>query len=85
MPASPTPLVSDVVTYNLKVWIAGIAAAVFVPLSIAAVVLDLLFQRTGRPDAYARQILRASARFEAAIDIHGALTDVRMADEAASA
>ncbi len=39
MSSDRTALVSRVVTYNLKVWIAGLAAAVFVPLSLVALVL----------------------------------------------
>ncbi|MEM1116098.1 MAG: hypothetical protein AAF845_17490 [Bacteroidota bacterium] len=84
MRPSSSALVSDVVTYNLKIWIAGFAAALFVPLSIAAVVLDLVL-RTDDEASYARRVLQASARFEAAIDIHGPLTDVRVTEEAAPA
>ena len=81
MRTSQTGLVSDVVSYNLKLWLAGLAAAVFVPLSVVAVVLDLLLRRGDGPEALSRTVLRASARFEAAIDIHGPLTDVRVAED----
>lgn len=74
----PSPLVSDVVLYNVKVWFAGLAATVFVPLSLAALVLDLVTGRSGHPASLARRLLAASARFEAALDIHGDLTDVRV-------
>ncbi|MGB3542688.1 hypothetical protein [Rubrivirga sp.] len=83
MSASETTLVSDVVTYNAKVWLAGIAAALFVPLSLVALALDVIARRTGEPDALARRVLAASARFEEAIDIHGDLTDVRVTPHAA--
>lgn len=82
MPRSP--LVADVVTYNLKVWAAGMAAAVFVPLSLAALALDLVTGRGGGPGSLARRVLAASARFEAALDLHGDLTDVRVTGTAAS-
>ena len=76
----PTPL-SAVLTYNLKVWIAGLSAALFVPLSIAAAVLDTV---TGRDldTGLAGRVLRASAELEAALDIHGELTDIRLRDAA---
>ena len=75
-------LVSDVVTYNLKVWLAGLGAALLVPLSLGALVVDLLTGRADDPDAYARRVLRASARLEAALDVHDDLTDVRVVDDA---
>lgn len=78
MRPSPSPLVSDVVSYNVKVWFAGLAATVFVPLSLAALLLDLVTGRGGDPDGLARRVLAASARFEAALDVHGDLTDVRV-------
>ena len=79
--SAPRPsAVTDVLAYNVKVWIAGFAATVFVPLSIVALVLDLLFRQTSSPDSLARGVLRISARFEAFIDIHGDLTDVRVTE-----
>jgi hypothetical protein len=82
MSVSESSLVSDVVTYNAKVWLAGIAATLFVPLSLVALALDVIARRTGEPDAFARRVLEASARFEEAIDIHGDLTDVRVTQRA---
>ena len=73
-------LVSLVVTYNLRVWLASLAAAALVPLSIVALALDLLTGRADDPDAFARRVLRLSARLEAGIDVHGDLTDVRVTD-----
>lgn len=84
MSVSETSLVSDVVTYNAKVWLAGIAATLFVSLSLVALALDVISRRTGDPNALARRVLEASARFEAAIDIHGDLTDVRMTEASRS-
>lgn len=78
MSVSETSLVRDVVTYNVKVWLAGLAGALFVPLSLIALVLDVVSLRTGEPDALARRVLEASARFEAAVDVHGDLTEVRV-------
>jgi len=74
-------LLSDVVTYNLKVWLAGLAAAALVPLSIGALVLDFVTGRADEPDAFARRVLRLSAHIEAAIDVHGDLTDVRVIED----
>ena len=34
-------LISDVVTYNARVWLGGLAATVLVPLSFAALAVDL--------------------------------------------
>ena len=68
-------LTSSVVSYALKVWIAGFAAAVLVPLSLAGLVIDLFTGRT-EADSVARRVLAASARFEAALDVHDDLTEV---------
>ena len=70
--------VSEVLAYNVKLWAAGLGAALFVPLSLVALVLDVVSLRTQSPDALSRRVLRASARFEAALDLHGPLTDVRL-------
>lgn len=82
MSASRSSAVADVVLYNAKLWLVGLAATVFVPLSIAAVVADLLLRHADGPDLLSRRVLRASARFEALIDVHGALTDVRVTEAA---
>ena len=70
--------VSEVLAYNVKLWAAGLGAALFVPLSLVALVLDVVTRRTRSPDALSRRVLRASARFEATLDLHGPLTDVRL-------
>lgn len=74
--------VSAVVAYNAKLWAAGLGAAVFVPLSAAALVLDVLAGTSADPDALSRRVLRASARFEAALDVHGDLTDIEVREAA---
>ena len=71
-------LATAVVTYALKVWLAGLAAAVLVPASLAALVLDLATGRADGDDALARRVLGVSARVEAALDVHDDLTDVRV-------
>ncbi len=73
-------LVSEVATYNLRVWLAGLAAAVLVPLSLAALVVDLVTGGKDNPDALARRVLRLSAELEASIDVHGDLTDIRVTE-----
>ena len=80
MPGPRAALVSTVVTYNLRLWLASLAAAVLVPLSFAALAFDLVTGRADDPDALSRQVLRVSARLEAAIDVHGDLTDVRVTE-----
>lgn len=78
---SRSSLVSAVVTYNAKVWLGGLAAALFVPLSIVALILDLVVT----PDIpLSSRVLAASARLEAHLDIHGDLTDVRVVDVASA-
>ena len=68
-------LVTAVVTYNAKVWLAGLSAALFVPLSLAALAVDLVV----RPEtSLAQRVLAASARLEASLDVHGDLTDIRV-------
>lgn len=74
---SRSTLVSAVLTYNAKVWIAGFVAAVFVPLSFAALVVDLVVRTD---DPLSARVLAASARVEATLDIHGDLTDVRVVE-----
>lgn len=81
MPGPRASLVSTVVTYNLRVWLASLAAAVLVPASMAMLVVDLLLGQADSPDAFSRQVLRASARLEALIDVHGDLTDVRVTED----
>ena len=71
-------VVSEVLAYNAKLWAAGLGGALFVPLSLAALVLDVVSRRTRSADALSRRVLRASARFEAALDLHGPLADVRL-------
>ena len=83
MPGPRATLVSTVVTYNLRLWLASLAAAALVPLSFAALAVDLATGRADDPDALARQLLRVSARLEAAIDVHGDLTDVRVTESGA--
>ena len=75
-------LVTAVVTYNLKVWLAGLAAALLVPASLGALVLDLATGRADDDDALARRVLAFSARLEAALDVHDDLTDVRVVEDA---
>ncbi|MDT0633119.1 hypothetical protein RQM47_01600 [Rubrivirga sp. S365] len=69
--------VSDVLAYNLKLWAAGLAGVLFAPLSVIALVLDVLSGRARDPDGLARRVLQASARFEVVLDVHGSLTDIR--------
>ena len=78
-------LVSNVVTYNAKVWIAGLLAALFVPLPLCALVVELLTKSTEDTGALSQRVLRASANAEAWLDIHGQLTDVRVTDPAPTA
>lgn len=74
-------LARDVVTYNAKIWIAGLLAAIFVPLSLAALAVDLLLgMKTDQ--SLSRRVLETSAQIEASLDIHGDLTDVRVAAKA---
>ncbi|GAB5534523.1 MAG: hypothetical protein Rubg2KO_07720 [Rubricoccaceae bacterium] len=74
MPSSPA---TAVLTYNLKLWLAGFAATLFIPLSLAAMIVDLL-TRSPYAEGLSGRVLRASAELEAAIDVHGDLTDIRV-------
>lgn len=71
--------VHDAFVYVLKVWVAGLAATVLVPLALLAALLDVF----GRDDRLVRRVLSASARLEAAIDVHGALTRIELTADAA--
>ena len=66
--------VNDAFFYVAKVWAAGIAAAVLVPLALLAAFLDVL-DSNGR---LVTRVLTASARLEAAIDVHGSLTRIEV-------
>ena len=52
-------------------------AAVFVPLSFAALALDLILRTD---DPLSARVLAASAQLEATLDIHGDLTDVSVVE-----
>lgn len=81
MPGPRATLASAVVTYNLRLWMASLVAAFLVPLSFVLLALDFLLGQADSPDAFSRQLLRASARMEALIDVHGDLTDVRVTED----
>lgn len=72
--------VHDLVTYVLKVWLAGLAAAIFVPVAMGAAALDLVAGR-GRADGLLARVLDASAAAEQAVDVHGARTEITLAAE----
>ena len=67
-----SPLVRDAALYN----------AVFVPLSLVALALDIVFRTTTEEDSLSRRVLRASAQLEASLDVHGELTDVSVVEAA---
>ena len=67
--------VSAALTYVLKVWLAGFAAAAFVPLTVGATVIDLATGST-REASLVDRVLTLSAHVEAGIDVHGAKTRI---------
>ena len=74
--------VHDALTYVLKVWLAGLAATLFLPLAVGAAALDLLTGR-GRADGLLGRVLDASASVEAGLDVHGHRTRIELtADDA---
>ncbi|WP_412060156.1 hypothetical protein [Rubrivirga sp. IMCC45206] len=75
-------LVRDVALYNAKLWVASLAGALFVPLSLVALALDIVLQTTSDEDSLSRRVLRASAQLEASLDVHGELTDVSVVETA---
>ena len=76
--AATDSALSPVLAYAVKVWIAGLAAAVLVPLALATAVWDTL-SRAAPADRLSARVLAWSAALEVSIDAHGELTDVRMA------
>ena len=58
------------------------SSAVFVPLSLVALALDIVFRTTTEEDSLSRRVLRASAQLEASLDVHGELTDVSVVEAA---
>lgn len=79
---SRSALASSVLSYAVKVWIGGLIAAVFVPLSLAALAVDVILMSE---DPLSERVLDASARVEAALDIHGDRTDIRVVETAQAA
>ena len=75
---SRSSLVSAVVSYSVRVWMAGLAVALFVPMSWAALAVDVAL---GLDDPLSARVLDASARLEAALDVHGGRTRIEVADE----
>ena len=71
---------SPVLAYVVKVWMAGLAATVLVPLALGTALLDTVL-RTPPPDRLSTRVLGWSAQLEVALDAHGALTDLRMTPE----
>ncbi|MEM1057100.1 MAG: hypothetical protein AAGI52_16380 [Bacteroidota bacterium] len=69
--------VHDALLYVGKVWLAGLAAAVLIPMVLVAALLDVL----GRDDRLVRRVLLASARLEVALDVHGPLTRIEIVEE----
>lgn len=63
-------------TYAAKVWIAGLVAAMLVPLALVSAALDVL----GIGERLTPRVIRASARLEAAIDVHGDWTHIEVRD-----
>ena len=68
---------SPVLTYVAKVWLAGLAATLLVPLALGTALVDTLL-RTAPPDRLSARVLAWSAQIEVALDAHGELTDLRM-------
>ncbi|MEL6616918.1 MAG: hypothetical protein AAFQ43_14340, partial [Bacteroidota bacterium] len=56
--------------------LAGLSAALLVPLALVAAAFDVL----GLGDRLVPRVLRASARMEAAIDVHGEWTRIEVRD-----
>ena len=71
--------VADALTYAAKIWLAGLAAAVLVPLALIAALLDVI----GVGERLVPRVLRASARLEAAVDVHGDWTRIEVRDKVA--
>ena len=81
MPARPDPALSPVLAYVIKVWVAGLAAAVLVPLALGTAIWDTVTR--ARPGTrLSERVLTWSAALEVSIDAHGELTDLQMARRA---
>lgn len=70
---------SAALSYLVKVWMAGLGAALFVPLAVAAAALDVL-SGAAPEKGLLDGVLGTSARLEAWIDVHGAKTHITVAD-----
>lgn len=64
-------LIRDLLIFQLKLVLDGLKDIVLIQASIAAVVLDLLFGRRGRPLLF-YHVLRLSERFDLWLSLHSA-------------
>ena len=71
---------APVLAYAVKVWTAGLAATLLVPLALITAILDTLLGNAPGERLSAR-VLGWSAQLEVALDAHGELTDLRMTPE----
>ena len=81
MSARSDSALSPVLTYTVKVWFAGLATAVLVPLALVTAVWDTI-TRAAPDDRLSTRVLAWSAALEVSVDAHGDLTDLRMARRA---
>lgn len=76
---SQSAVVSDLLVFQVKLWLEGFKDVVLVPLSLGAAIFDLLFPRKeGQSMLY--ELMRAGKRFERWIDLYGAIEEEQTID-----
>lgn len=78
-PPSPSTVVSDLLVFQVKLWLEGFKDVVLVPLSLGAAIYDLLFPtKEGKSMLY--ELMRTGKRFERWIDLYGAVEEEQTID-----
>ena len=71
-PPPRTDLIRDVVVFQVKLWVEGVKDVALIPLSLGAVLVDLLFRRRKERCAlYA--VMRLGDRFERWVNLYAPL------------
>jgi hypothetical protein len=73
-PPSRTELIRDVVVFQVKLWVEGVKDVVLIPLSLGAVLVDVLFRRR-RERCALYAVMRLGDRFERWVNLYGPLDD----------
>ena len=71
-PPPRTDLIRDVVVFQVKLWVEGVKDVVLIPLSLGAVLIDMLVRRR-RERCALYAVMRLGDRFERWVNLYGPL------------